>query len=319
MSKIEKQPAWMEAKLYLQTKFPKANWFMIGFLSYAHMLAIVGLSYITVCKWQTLVFSTMVGFWSGIGVTGGLHRLWAHRSYKAHWIVRTFLMLMSSIAMQGSIYHWVRDHRVHHKNSETEADPHNAKRGFFFSHMGWLLVKKDPKVIEAGKKLDMSDLDKDPVVVFQKSLDPWFSLFMCFVFPSLVASYGWNESILASYFVAGGLRYVFILHSTWLVNSAAHLWGSHPYDPTINPAENRFVAVISQGEGWHNWHHAYPYDYAASELGADNQYNPTKMFIDFCAFVGLVKDRKRALNAWNNLKEKRMNIPTKSLNPTVCG
>ena len=179
--------------------------------------------------------------------------------------------------------------------------------------MGWLLVKKDPKVIEAGKKLDVSDLDRDPVVYFQKSLDPWFSQFMCFAFPSVIAFYGWNESIWASYLVAGCLRYVFILHSTWLVNSLAHLVGSHPYDPTINPAENKFVAVISGGEGWHNWHHTYPYDYAASELGSDAHYNPTKMFIDVCAFVGLVKDRKRALNAWSKLKEKQMEVVQKEM------
>jgi stearoyl-CoA desaturase (delta-9 desaturase) len=172
--------------------------------------------------------------------------------------------------------------------------------------MGWLLVQKDPKVIEAGRKLDMSDLDRDPVVYFQKCLDPWFSQFMCFVFPSVIAFYGWNESIWVSYLVAGCLRYCFALHCTWLVNSVAHLYGSHPYDPTINPAENRFVAVVSGGEGWHNWHHTYPYDYAASELGSDSHYNPTKMFIDVCASVGLVKDRKRALNAWSNLKEKQM-------------
>ena len=170
--------------------------------------------------------------------------------------------------------------------------------------MGWLLVKKDPKVIEAGKKLDMSDLDNDPIVYFQKVADPFFSQFMCFVFPSIVSYLMWNESIIPSYFVAGVVRYVFVLHGTWLVNSAAHLYGSHPYDPTINPAENLTVAVISGGEGWHNWHHTYPYDYAASELGADKNYNPTKIFIDACAFVGLVKDRKRALNAWSNLKSK---------------
>jgi len=298
MTKIGNQPV----------QIPQANWIIILFLSYAHILAIVGISYIKVCKWQTIVWSLMLMFWSGIGVTGGAHRLWAHRSYKAHWTIRTFLMLMFSIANEGSIYHWVRDHRVHHKNSETDADPHNAKRGFFFSHMGWLLVKKDPKVIEAGKKLDMSDLDRDPVVYFQKCLDPWFSQFMCFVFPSVIAFYGWNESIWVSYLVAGCLRYCFVLHGTWLVNSAAHLYGSHPYDPTINPAENRFVAVISGGEGWHNWHHTYPYDYAASELGSDSHYNPTKMFIDVCAFVGLVKDRKRALNAWSNLKGKQMKV-----------
>ena len=172
--------------------------------------------------------------------------------------------------------------------------------------MGWLLIKKDPKVIEAGKKLDMSDLDKDPVVSFQKYLDPWFSQFMCFVFPSIIPFHMWNESILASYLVSGCLRYCLVLHATWLVNSAAHLYGSHPYNPNINPAENRFVALVSGGEGWHNWHHTYPYDYAASELGSDSHYNPTKMFIDVCAFVGLVKDRKRALNAWSNLKSKQM-------------
>jgi stearoyl-CoA desaturase (delta-9 desaturase) len=69
---------------------------------------------------------------------------------------------------------------------------------------------------------------------------------------------------------------------------------------------SRFVAVVSGGEGWHNWHHTYPFDYAASELGSDSYYNPTKMFIDVCAFVGLVKDQKRALNAWSNLQEKQM-------------
>ena len=120
MTKIENQPVQ-----HLQV-----NWIILLFLSYAHILAIVGISYIPVCKWQTIVWSLMLLFWSGIGVTGGAHRLWAHRSYKAHWIIRTFLMLMFSIANEGSIYHWVRDHRVHHKNSETEADPHNVRNDY---------------------------------------------------------------------------------------------------------------------------------------------------------------------------------------------
>ena len=120
MTKIENQPV----------QHQQINWIILFFLSYAHILAIVGISYIRLCKWQTIVWSLMLLFWSGIGVTGGAHRLWAHRSYKAHWIIRTFLMLMFSIANEGSIYHWVRDHRVHHKNSETEADPHNVRNGY---------------------------------------------------------------------------------------------------------------------------------------------------------------------------------------------
>ena len=161
-------------------------------------------------------------------------------------------------------------------------------------------------MIEAGRKLDISDILDDPVVAFQKSLDPFFSLFMCFVFPSLVSSYLWNESMICSFFVAGCVRYCWVLHSTWLVNSAAHVYGSRPYDPSINPAENKYVAIVAGGEGWHNWHHKFPYDYASSELGSDQQYNPTKMFIDACAWLGLVSGRKRATNTWESIKSKKI-------------
>jgi len=228
----------------------------------------------------------------------GVHRLWSHRSYEAALPVRVFLMLANSIANQGSIYHWARDHRVHHKHSETDADPHNAMRGFFFAHMGWLLVKKHPEVIKAGRELDFHDLLEDPVVVFQKALDPWFALYMCFVFPAQIAAFFWKEDFWNAFFVCGGLRYVFVLHCTWLVNSAAHLYGDHPYDTASYPAENPFVSFCSVGEGWHNWHHKYPFDYAASEYGVSSQYNPSKLVIDLMASVGLVWDRKRATAAW---------------------
>ena len=75
---------------------------------------------------------------------------------------------MNSLAAQNDIFEWARDHRVHHKYSETDADPHNAKRGFFFSHVGWLLVKKHPDVIKKGKQLDLSDLYDDKIVMFQR-------------------------------------------------------------------------------------------------------------------------------------------------------
>ena len=143
-------------------------------------------------------------------------------------------------------------------------------------------------MVEAGRKLDLSDLEQDPVVAFQRNLDPFLNMFMCFIFPTVVSYYLWEEGIVLSYLVAGCLRYCYVLHATWLVNSAAHLYGSHPYDASINPAENKLVAFFAVGEGWHNWHHTFPYDYAASEFGADHQYNPTKIFIDVCAWFGLV-------------------------------
>mmetsp|Transcript_26179 Transcript_26179/g.56183 ORF Transcript_26179/g.56183 Transcript_26179/m.56183 type:complete len:242 (-) Transcript_26179:232-957(-) len=214
-------------------------------------------------------------------------------------------MVCNSIANQGSIFHWARDHRVHHKYSETDADPHNATRGFFYAHMGWLYVKKHPEVIRAGMELDFSDLYEDPVVMFQKKLDPYFALYMCFVFPAHIAVKFWGESFWPAFFVCGGLRYIAVLHFTWLVNSAAHLFGDHPYDVMSYPAENPYVSFFAVGEGWHNWHHKYPFDYAASEFGVSSQYNPSKLFIDMMAAVGLVWGRKRGTAAWDMGRARR--------------
>jgi stearoyl-CoA desaturase (delta-9 desaturase) len=116
----------------------------------------------------------------------------------------------------------------------------------------------------------------------------------------------WGDNFWHGYWVAGALRYCCVLHFTWLVNSAAHLQGDHPYDPKMWPAENPLVSIAAIGEGWHNWHHKYPFDYAASEFGVDRQFNPTKLFIDTACKLGLAGDRKRATSAWHKLKSKRV-------------
>jgi stearoyl-CoA desaturase (delta-9 desaturase) len=213
-------------------------------------------------------------------------------------------MICNSIANQGTIYHWARDHRVHHKYAETSADPHNAKRGFWFSHIGWLFVRKNKDVIEAGKKLCLDDLLLDPVVIFQKQVDPWFNLGMCFIFPAVVSTL-WGEQFMYGLWVAGSLRYVIVLHSTWCVNSLAHMYGERPYDDKIHATENSFVSFIAVGEGWHNWHHKYPFDYAASEFGILQQFNPTKLFLDMMGILGLATDFKRATNVWEKAKMVR--------------
>jgi stearoyl-CoA desaturase (delta-9 desaturase) len=277
------------------------NWPMIIYIGLAHVAALVGLVCLPQCNKWTLLWAFVLWPITGFGITGGVHRLWSHRSYKATFPLRVFLMLINSIANQGSIWHWARDHRVHHKHSETDADPHNATRGFFFAHMGWLFVKKHKAIIEAGKKLDFSDLAEDSTVVFQKVLDPWFALFMCFVFPGLICTL-WGGKFWEGFWVAGALRYIVVLHFTWLVNSAAHFFGDHPYDHTSWPAENPFVSIGAIGEGWHNWHHKYPFDYAASEFGITKQFNPTKLNIDLFVLVGLASEPKRATGAWHRLR-----------------
>lgn len=103
-----------------------------------------------------------------MGVTCGAHRLWAHRTYKAKLPLRLFLMICQTTMLQNDIHEWVRDHRVHHKFTDTDADPHNSRRGFFFSHIGWLMLRKHKDVFEKGKTVDMSDIDADPIVTFQR-------------------------------------------------------------------------------------------------------------------------------------------------------
>ncbi|NWX15390.1 SCD5 desaturase, partial [Aegotheles bennettii] len=196
------------------------------------------------------------------------------------------------LSVQNDIYEWSRDHRVHHKYSETDADPHNARRGFFFSHIGWLFMRKHRDVIEKGRKLDFTDLLDDPVVRFQRKYYKSSVVLMCFVIPTFVPWYLWGESLWNAYFLASILRYTISLNVTWLVNSAAHMYGNRPYDKNINPRQNTFVTLGAIGEGFHNYHHTFPFDYSASELGL--KFNPTTWFIDFMFWLGLVTDRKQA-------------------------
>ena len=105
-----------------------------------------------------------IATFSGLGVTAGAHRLWSHKSYKAKLPLRLFLALGQTMAGQNCLYVWARDHRLHHKFSDSDADPHNINRGVFFSHCGWLLYRKHPSIHIEAAKLDMSDLRRDFVV-----------------------------------------------------------------------------------------------------------------------------------------------------------
>lgn len=150
-------------------------------------------------------------------------------------------------AGQNTMYDWVRDHRVHHKYSETIADPHNVNRGFFFAHVGWLMLRKHPEVIKKGRIIDMSDILSDPVVQFQQKyvtqkqmfisnfcncylyLKRYFAplkIMLCFIIPTIVPVYFWNESWFFAIISQCILRYTMSLNFTWSVNSAAHMFGN---------------------------------------------------------------------------------------------
>ncbi|XP_077482124.1 acyl-CoA desaturase [Stigmatopora argus] len=280
---------------YKEKQGPKPErvvvWRNVFLMTLLHLGALYGVLLVPTASLPTLLWSTLCFLISALGVTAGAHRLWSHRSYKATLPLKIFLATANSMSFQNDIYEWARDHRVHHKYSETDADPHNAVRGFFFAHIGWLLVRKHPDVIEKGRKLELHDLLADKVVMFQRKHYKLSVLLMCFIVPMLVPWYFWGESLWVAYFVPALLRYTLVLNATWLVNSAAHMWGNRPYDQSINPRENKFVTFSAIGEGFHNYHHTFPFDYATSEFGC--KLNLTTCFIDLMCFLGLATDCKR--------------------------
>ncbi|XP_044262551.1 acyl-CoA Delta-9 desaturase isoform X2 [Tribolium madens] len=196
----------------------------------------------------------------------------------------------TSIKNNNRLREWVRDHRVHHKFSESDADPHNANRGFFFAHVGWLMMRKHPEVFKKGKSINCSDLFEDPVVVFFEKYFWPMKLFWCFIFPTMIPYLCWNETLYWSV-MSCIARYVCGLNFTWLVNSAAHMFGNKPYDRKIQPVENLMVSILAMGEGWHNYHHTFPWDYKAAELG-NYKVNATTLLLDLFAQIGWAYDLK---------------------------
>nr|ABO43722.1 acyl-CoA delta-11 desaturase [Thaumetopoea pityocampa] len=244
----------------------------------------------TSAKWATIIFEFILFFFAEMGITAGAHRLWTHKSYKAKLPLEIFLMVLNSVAFQNTATDWVRDHRLHHKYSDTDADPHNAARGLFFSHVGWLLVRKHDEVKKRGKFTDMSDIYNNPVLKFQKKYAIPFIGAVCFILPTVIPMYFWGESLNNAWHICI-LRYAMNLNVTFSVNSLAHIWGNKPYDKDIKPAQNFGVTLATFGEGFHNYHHVFPWDYRTSELG-DNKFNFTTKFINFFERIGLAYDLK---------------------------
>ncbi|XP_068972638.1 acyl-CoA Delta-9 desaturase-like isoform X1 [Bombus flavifrons] len=271
---------------------PRITWPDLIALIFVHVGCIYGLYLIfTEAKLLTTLWAFVVIYTSGFGITAGAHRLWSHRAYKAKWPLRFLLILLFTITGQKHVYAWALDHRVHHKYSETDADPHNAKRGFFFAHVGWLFTTPHPDVVAKRKAVDMSDLEADPLVMWQKRYYiPLFAL-LTIGFPVGVPCYFWSESVWTSFWVNFNFRFCVTLNIAFFVNSVAHMWGQRPYDKYISPVENVVVSIAALGEGWHNFHHVFPWDYKTGELG-NYTFNLTTGFIDAFAHIGWAYNRK---------------------------
>nr|AFJ66828.1 delta 9/14 acylCoA acetylenase [Chauliognathus lugubris] len=282
-------------EVHKTNKFPELPiiWFNVFLHAVSHSIGLYGLYVLfTSAKWWSVALFLVNYEFATLGTTAGIHRLWSHRSYKARWPLTLFLTYCQTLAFQYSIIYWATYHRVHHKYTETDADPHNAKRGFFHSHMGWTIRERSPEFISRAKEADMSDLYNNTIVRIQDEYYYSILIVVFFIMPTVMPMYLWNETFVNA-FSLNILRYLVNLHRFFFVNSAAHKMGYKPYRKDIYASDFMLASILMQGDAWHNYHHTFPWDYKTSEHGTYGT-NVTTGFIDLMAKIGWAYDLKTA-------------------------
>jgi stearoyl-CoA desaturase (delta-9 desaturase) len=224
---------------------------------------------------------------NGMAITAGYHRLWAHRTYEAHWSLRLLYLVFGTMALQNSAFAWCSGHRAHHLYvDDVDRDPYSARRGFWFSHIGWML-----REYPSGKPdfSNIPDLRRDPMLAFQHRYYVPLALAANIGLPlalGILFHDVWGMLILA-----GVLRLVWSHHVTFFINSLAHMWGSRPYTEDNSARDNPVLAVITYGEGYHNFHHIFTHDYRNGVRWW--QWDPTKWLIAGMQVLGLTRRLKR--------------------------
>lgn len=204
--------------------------------------------------WKLALVSFLLVYVTGISVTAGYHRLYSHLAYKIHPIPEAILLFFATMATQGSALRWSYEHRRHHAFLDTDNDPHSIKEGFWHAHFMWLFRKSKP--IE--NKM-VSDLLRNRLVKFQHRFYP---ILMLITNSMLFLFIGWCFKNYWGAFVFAWLLRTFLLHHfTWFINSLAHTWGKRTFSQEISAADNYVLSLVTFGEGYHNYHHMFAYDY----------------------------------------------------------
>ncbi|KAI7827223.1 stearoyl-CoA desaturase [Kickxella alabastrina] len=279
--KVKAVPKDKDKSIHSRWYWPFASGILI-----AEAVAIYAVFFVKL-KWPVGIFVLLYGVLSGLCITAGYHRLWAHRSYKASWPLAVFLAIFGAASIQGSIIWWVQNHRLHHRYTDTERDPYNIKRGFWYAHHGWILFRR--KEDELGYA-DMTDLHASKVVLWQYK----YYFFIC-AFSSLILPTAFCGLVLGDwkggFFWGAVARLVGVQQVTFCVNSVAHTFGTQPYSDEQTPRDNWFTGIITLGEGYHNFHHAFPNDYRNGVRWYDMDI--TKWLLYAMEQLGLASNLKR--------------------------
>ena len=235
-----------------------------------------------------LIFTLIFAALTNLSITAGYHRLWAHKSYEAHPIVKAVFLLIGASGWQGSAMKWSSDHRQHHAKVDGEEDPYSISKGFWYAHMGWLFFKDS-----VDRPVLAPDLKKDWMLDIQDRYYIPIAIVMSFGVPTVVGLF--FGAPWAGFLIGGAFRVIATQQSTFLVNSLAHTLGKKTYNDQVSARDSIFVALLTHGEGYHNFHHTFQWDYRNGVRWY--HWDPTKWTIQTLAAVGLAKKLRRISEA----------------------
>ncbi|MFL6193071.1 MAG: acyl-CoA desaturase [Thermoanaerobaculia bacterium] len=268
------------------------NWLNLVFLLGTLLVAAVGTPWYLVkvgLGWPEAATFLAIWLFVGLSVTAGYHRLFSHKTYQAAWPVRLFFLIFGAGALENSVLNWAADHRIHHSHVDEERDPYNITKGFWWAHIGWIFFENQnppsPTVVR--------DLAEDPLVIWQDRYYKWIGLGVAVGIPLVVGLL--TGRVLGCLLIGGVLRIVVSHHGTFFINSLCHMVGGRPYSTEHSARDSAVMAVLAFGEGYHNYHHSFPFDYRNGVKVW--QFDPAKWMIWTLGKLGLARDLRRAPEA----------------------
>lgn len=283
------------------------NWTGAGFLILTPPAAAIFCFYYLRAQgfqWQIWTLGALFYALTAGSITGGYHRLYAHKAYEARGWLKWFFALFGAAAFQNSILIWAREHRMHHRFVDTDNDPYSISKGFWYAHIGWMLTTNNTP---ASPEPYGRDLELDPIVRLQHKYYIPIAIFMCFVVPMFL---GWClGSALGGLAIAGFLRVVALHHATFCINSWCHFWGRQTYTDTNTARDSVIMAVATFGEGYHNFHHIFANDYRNGVRWY--HWDPTKWGIRMAAWVGGAYSLHRT--PWTIIMKYQLEMEEKNL------
>ncbi|MHC4939078.1 MAG: acyl-CoA desaturase [Planctomycetota bacterium] len=257
------------------------------FLGAAHLIAAGAVLYMVWVhfSWWTVGLALIWGVLCGLAITGGYHRLFAHPTYKTAWPIRFFYLMFGAASVQNSALKWSADHREHHAETDHDHDPYNAQRGFWWSHIGWVLFERERPIAYRRVR----DLVRDPLVRFQHRYYMGLALVFGAALPFAIGLL-WGDPF-GALLVAGFLRLVVQWHATFSINSLAHQLGTQPYSTSNSARDSWVTALVTFGEGYHNFHHRFQGDYRNGVRWF--HFDPTKWWVWTLSKIGLAWDLRR--------------------------